>query len=274
MADMLLTYLPLFAGLLVASACAGILAGFLGVGGGIVLVPAMFWMFDLVDFPPELSMHMAVATSLGTIIFTAISSARAHHARGGINTQLLRRWGPFIALSALAGGLAARLFDPGALMAVFSVVGLLVALNFLRPSPLVVAEGLPQSRVANAAIATLIGGVSSLMGIGGGTLGVPTLSAFSYPITRAVGTSAAFGLIIAVPAACGFAISGLGVEGRPPASLGYISLPAVLAIIPITTSLAPVGARLAHSVDGKWVKYGFAVFLGATSIRMLISAFG
>lgn len=268
-----MTYLPLLAGLLVASVFAGILAGFLGVGGGIVLVPAMFWMFGFVDFPRELAMHMAVATSLGTIIFTAISSARAHHARGGVDMDLLRRWGPFIAAGALAGGLAARFFDPATLTAVFGTVGLLVALNFLRPKPLVIAQDLPKSRAANAGIAGVIGTVSSLMGIGGGTLGVPTLSAFSYPITRAVGTSAAFGLIIAVPAVVGFVISGIGVPGRPPLSLGYVSLPAVLAIIPITTTLAPFGAKLAHSVEARWVKYGFALFLGITALRMLISAF-
>lgn len=266
-----MAYLPLLAGLFVASALAGILAGFLGVGGGIVLVPTMYWMFNVVDFAPDVAMHMAVATSLGTIIFTAISSARSHHKRGSVDADLVRRWGPFIALGALAGGLSSRFFDTQGLLVVFGSIALLVALNFLRREPLILAEALPSATPPNVAMSGTMGFVSSLMGIGGGTLGVPLLSAYSYPITRAVGTSAAIGLIIAVPAAIGFVVSGLGVPGRPPLSLGYVSLPAVLAIIPITTALAPVGARLAHSIDARLVKLGFAAFLGITAIRMLLS---
>lgn len=271
--DAFFFYLPLIVSLVAAAAVAGVLAGFLGVGGGIVLVPTMFWLFSIVEFDAALSMHMAVATSLGTIIFTAISSARSHYRRGSVDTALLRRWGPFVAAGALAGGLIARYLDTRDLLLVFGIVALLVALNFLRRNPLVLADELPKGAVSNAAMSGSVGFVSSLMGIGGGTLGVPLLSAYSYPITKAVGTSAAFGLIIALPAALGFVISGLGVPGRPPLSLGYVSLPAVLAIIPITTLLAPVGARLAHSVDGRWVKLGFAVFLGITAVRMLLTAF-
>lgn len=266
----LMTFVPLVLGLAGASVFAGLLAGFLGVGGGIVLVPAMFWMFNLINFPEALSMHMAVATSLTTIVFTAISSARSHYKRGGVDTALLRAWGAPIAMGALAGGLVARFIDPAGLQAVFGIVGLLVAANFLMPRSLVLADTLPQSRVANYGMSGTIGFVSSLMGIGGGTLGVPTLSAFSVPIKRAVGTAAAFGLIIAVPAAIGFMISGATVPGRPPLSLGYVSLPAVVLIIPFTTALAPIGARLAHKVEPQWVKRGFALFLGITAIRMLL----
>lgn len=274
MADGILTYLPLLFGLLGASVFAGLIAGFLGVGGGIVLVPSMFWMFGFIDFPQELAMHMAVATSLGTIIFTSISSARAHYKRGSVDLELLKVWGPLISLGALSGGLLSQFFDPSALTAVFGCVGLLVALNFLRPNPLIIADRLPENKSANGSIAVSIGVVSALMGIGGGTLGVPTLSAFSYPIKKAVGTSAAFGLLIAVPATIGFIVAGSGVEDRPPFSLGYISIPAVLAIIPVTTTLAPVGARLAHKLGGNAIKFGFALFLGVTSLRMLSTAVG
>ncbi|MEP1613408.1 MAG: sulfite exporter TauE/SafE family protein [Roseobacter sp.] len=266
-------YAVLVAGLAVASAFAGILAGFLGVGGGIVLVPAMFWMFELIDFSPELSMHMAVATSLATIIFTAISSSRAHHKRGNVDASLVKRWAIPMAVGALSGGLVARYFDGDMLKLVFGTIGVLVALNFCRPRSLVLGEQLPASPFGTASISASIGLISSLMGIGGGTLGVPTLTAFSVPMKRAVGTAAAFGLIIAVPAVVGFVVSGWGVAGRPPLSLGYVSLPAACAIIPITTVLAPVGAEMAHRLPGQWIKYGFAVFLGITSLRMLSSAF-
>lgn len=268
------SYLPLALGLGAAAIVAGLMAGFLGVGGGIVLVPVLFWLFTFIDFPDTLSMHMAVATSLATIVFTAISSMRAHHKRGAVDVPLLRKWGVPVGLGALAGGLVARFIDPAGLKMIFGFVALLVSANLATPRTLVVSDHLPESRAANAGIAGAIGLVSSLMGIGGGTLGVPTLAAFSYPIHRAVGTAAAFGLIIALPAVAGFVLSGLGVPDRPPLSAGYVSLPAALIIIPFTTALAPVGAKLAHDLDAKWVKRGFALFLGITAVRMLIAAFG
>ncbi len=268
------SYLFLALGLGGASVLAGLLAGFLGVGGGIVLVPVLFWLFTFIDFPDTLSMHMAVATSLGTIVFTAISSTRAHHERGAVDLDLLKAWGVPIAVGALTGGLMARFIDPAGLKAIFGFVALAVAVNLATPKTFVISDRLPEGRAKNASIAGAIGLVSSLMGIGGGTLGVPTLAAFSYPIHRAVGTAAAFGLIIAVPAVIGFVISGLGVADRPPLSLGYVSLPAVLIIIPFTTFMAPIGARLAHDLDAIWVKRGFAVFLAITSVRMLSSVFG
>ncbi len=261
-------------GLGLAAIVAGLIAGFLGVGGGIVLVPVLFWLFTLIDFPQELSMHMAVATSLATIIFTSVSSVRAHHGRGSVDLSLVRSWAIPIGLGALSGGLLARLIDPDGLKVVFGVVALCVAVNLATPKSLVVSDHLPTSKPLNVTIAGTIGLVSSLMGIGGGTLGVPTLVAFSVPIRMAVGTAAAFGLIIALPAVAGFVFSGWGIPGRPPASLGYVSLPAVAIIIPFTIFLAPIGARFAHSVDGKWVKRGFAAFLAVTAVRMLASAWG
>ncbi len=253
-----------------ASIIAGIVAGLLGVGGGIVIVPVLFWVFTLIDFPNELAMPMAVATSLATIITTSISSMRAHHKRGAVDFDLLRRWAVPVGLGALAGGLAARYIDADFMTAVFGTVGLLVAVNLSLPRTLVVADELP-NRFVQVVIAGVIGLVSSLMGIGGGTLGVPTLAAFSYPIHRAVGTASAFGLIISVPAVFGFIVSGWDVAGRPPLSLGYVSLVATAIILPFTTFFAPYGARLAHSLEPIWVKRVFAVFLTITAAKMLHS---
>lgn len=265
------TYAPLIIGLLAASTIAGLIAGFLGVGGGIVLVPVMVWIFGAIDFPAELAMHMAVATSLATIVFTALPSARAHYQMGGVMVDVVKRWGPFVAAAALAGGLVARYIEPAALTLIFAIVALLVSANFLKSKPVVLAEALPSDLPRSAAIASSIGLVSSLMGIGGGTLGVPTMTAFSVPIKKAVGTSAAIGLFIAIPAAIGFIVSGIDVPGRPPLSLGYVSVPAVILIVPVTMYLAPVGARLAHQMEGVWVKRGFAAFLSLTALRMLLS---
>ncbi|MCD1626031.1 sulfite exporter TauE/SafE family protein [Seohaeicola saemankumensis] len=257
---------------MIAAAFAGILAGLLGVGGGIVIVPVLFWVFTFIQFDPALAMPLAVATSLATIIATALSSARAHHKRGAVDMLLVKRWGPWMAAGALLGGAVAGLVDGTALLLVFGIVGLAVSVNLARPKTLVLSDDLPRGKAAQPALAGLIGTVSAMMGIGGGTLGVPVLTACSVPVHRAVGTAAAFGLIIAVPAVIALIIAGLGVEGRPPLSLGYVNLVAAALILPISTTLAPRGAQLAHALDAKWVKRAFAVFLAITSLRMLWTA--
>ncbi|WP_136685612.1 sulfite exporter TauE/SafE family protein [Falsirhodobacter xinxiangensis] len=259
----------LLAGLLAASALAGVLSGLLGVGGGIVLVPVLFWLFTLTEVEDDVAMHMAVASSLATIIATSVVSARAHRKKDGIDAAILWRWGPAVAFGALASGLAARFIDGDVLRAVFGIVAVLVAINMATPKSLVLRAEMPASRTVNAAIACVIGAFSALMGIGGGSLAVPTMVAFSVPIRRAVGTASMLGLFIAVPATAGFVLSGLGVADRLPFSVGYVNLVAVALILPLTTALAPFGAGLAHSLDPRIVKRFFAVFLGITAIKML-----
>lgn len=264
--------LALGGGLIAASILAGVVAGLLGVGGGIVIVPVLFWMFAAVRFPTELAMHMAVATSLATIVTTSISSTMAHNRKGAVDWVLLRRWAPFLALGALAGGLTARLFDATILTGVFGVVALLVALNLATRRTLVISDQLPPTPV-QMLLAGITGFISSLMGIGGGTIGVPTMAAFTVPIHRAVGTASVFGLAIAVPAVIGFVISGWDVPGRPPFSLGYVSIVAAAIILPFTTYFAPIGARLAHRLEPICVKRAFALFLTVTAIKMLHTSF-
>ena len=263
----------LVAGLLVTGAIAGILAGLLGVGGGIVIVPVLFLLFNALEIPDTVAMHVAVATSLSTIILTSISSARAHHRRGAVDPDLLRLWAPFIFAGAGFGGYVSQYIKAGYLTAIFGGVALLVALNMANPKKFVIADSLPENPVKNGTIGGIIGTFSALMGIGGGTLTVPTLTLFSVPVHRAVGTAAAFGFIIAVPATLGFIYAGWGVEGRPPLSLGYVSIPAALIIFSATILTAPQGARLAHAINPQALKIAFAVFLAITSIRMLMKVF-
>ena len=251
---------------------AGTLAGLLGVGGGIVIVPILFLVFEGLDFPDATLMQVAVATSLLTIIPTSIASARAHHARGNVDTALLRRWGPWVFAGALVGGLLSFVLSGDALRLVFGLVALVVAVNMAVPSQLVLGPHLPRSTAAQGGTAGAIGTFSALMGIGGGTLSVPVLSAFSYPTHRAVGTAAAFGFLIAVPAVLGFVWSGLGEPGRPPLSLGWVNLAAAAVIFPVTTLVAPVGARIAHRLPAERLRLVFAIFLGLTALRMLWSA--
>jgi uncharacterized membrane protein YfcA len=265
------TVAALIAGLLFTGVVSGTLAGLLGVGGGIVIVPVLFWVLTLLDFPDEVISHLAVATSLAVIIPTSISSMRAHNKRGNVDRSLLKLWGPAMFVGALIGGILSKYIPGGGLRLVFGVVGVLVAVNMALPRALVLAEHLPKSGLVNRAIATVIGFISSLMGIGGGTLSVPTLAAFSFPVHRAVGSSAALGLLIAVPAVAGFIWAGLDVADRPPFSLGYVSLPAAAIIAPTSFLLAPLGARIAHALNARYLKLAFAVFLALTSARMLLS---
>ncbi len=261
----------LIAGMALTGMIGGILAGLLGVGGGIVIVPVLFWVLKTFQISPEHASHLAVATSLATIIPTSISSMRAHAKRGTVDRDLLRVWGPAVFVGALIGGGLAKVVSGDALRMIFGVVGILVAVNMAIPKTLVISESLPSSGLVNRAIAAVIGIISSLMGIGGGTLSVPTLSAFSFPAHRAVGTAAALGFLIAVPGVAGFIYAGLGVEGLPPGSLGYVSLPAALIIAPVSYLCAPLGARLAHALDARNLKRAFALFLAITAVRMLMS---
>lgn len=264
--------LPLTAALAASAAFAGLLAGLLGVGGGIVLVPVLVWVLQATGFPPAITMHMAVATSLATIVFTSVSSARAHDRRGAVDRRVLLLWGPGIVAGAFAGGLAARAIDPGGLKTVFGIVALLIAANLATPRIFVLAPDLPASRAPNWAMGGIIGVFSALMGIGGGAMSVPLLTAFSIDIRRAVGTAATFGFVIAVPATVGFMISGWSVPDRPPLSLGYVNLIAVAVILPFSTAAAPLGAKLAHWANPVWIRRLFSGFLIVTAIRMLTSA--
>ncbi|MBT8459432.1 MAG: sulfite exporter TauE/SafE family protein, partial [Boseongicola sp.] len=201
---------------MVTGAIAGILAGLLGVGGGIVIVPVLFLLADFLGFPSELAMPMAVGTSLATIIPTSMSSARSHHKRGSMDIDLLKVWAPFVFAGAALGGVLASFVSGTFLTLLFGVIALIVAVNLALPKAIVVAQALPNGVLARTTVPTGVGVFSALMGIGGGTLSVPILTAFSYPVHRAIGTAAALGLVIAVPAVCGFIWAVWAVVGRPP----------------------------------------------------------
>lgn len=255
-------------------AVAGVLAGLLGVGGGIVIVPVLFIVLNLLSVSPDVLMHVAVGTSLATIVPTSISSARSHNKKGAIDFGLLRGWGPFIFAGALTGGLLSAVLASGHLTLIFGVIAVAVALNMARKKPMVVSDALPTGALPRAGIPFGIGTFSALMGIGGGTLSVPVLSAFSVPVHRAVGTSSLFGLLIAVPAVLGFVWSGWGVPNRPPLSLGYVNIAAAVLIFSSSVFFAPVGARLAHAINARTLRLAFAIFLGISGARMLWSVLG
>ncbi len=268
----LATFAPFFAMLLAAGMIAGLMAGLLGVGGGMIIVPVLLYMFALMDVPEEHRMHLAVGTSLATIIVTSIMSVRAHRQRGSIDFDIVRSWAPWLILGVVAGTVVAALLDASGLKIVFGAVALIVAAYMaFAKADFVIAKQPPQG-AAKVAAASSIGGLSTLIGIGGGTFTVPTLVLSSVPARLAVGTAAAVGILIAIPGALGFVLTGLGQEGLPPLSLGYVNMAAFAALIPMTSLFAPLGARIAHSISPTWLKRAFAVFLLVNGTNILLSA--
>ncbi len=249
---------------------AGLTAGLLGLGGGLVIVPVTYHVFTLLDVDLSVRMHMAVGTSLACIVPTALSSARAHHRRGSLDPVLLRALAPSVALGVAIAAFATRYLSGDVLAMIFGVVALLVAGQMLVGGrDWFPGLRLSQHEIARLGLGGIIGGLSTLMGIGGGTLSVPLLRACGTPMRRAVGTASAIGVVIAVPGAAGFMITGLGIDGRPPLSLGYVSVAGFACIVPMGLVTAPLGASLAHRVNATRLRQAFALFLAATAVRVL-----
>lgn len=265
--------LPLILIAVGAGIAGGILAGLLGVGGGIVIVPALYLALSTVGMDPAITMQVAVSTSLATIVFTSLSSGYGHFKRGAIDLDLLRLWAPSLLVGVIIGALLGGYVSGLILVAVFAVVAALVAIDmiFRKTTDDLAVRSFPKQ--VWAALGVVTGALSAMMGIGGGTIGVPLLNFLGYDIRRAVGTSAAIGFIIGLPGAIVYAISGLGVEGLPPFSVGYVNLAAAAIIIPLTSSFAHVGVRLAHSIPRRALRFAFGIFLMITSLRMLYDLF-
>ncbi len=260
--------------LIIAGAFAGFIAGLLGVGGGIIVVPALFFILGALGVGEAVRMHVAVGTSLATIIVTSLISARSHASRGAVDMALLRQWTPGIILGSTAGSVLALMMDGRSLTALFAAIALAMAVQMAFGNPdWRVADERPRGLTAQA-IAAMIGAISALMGIGGGAMSILALSLYGYPIHLAVGTAAAIGSLLAVPGTIGFILGGWGDPALPPFSLGYVNLLAALLILPTSMLFAPLGAKAAHALPMRTLKLAFAVFLAATSIRMFVSVLG
>ena len=258
--------------LLVVGAAAGILAGLLGVGGGIILVPAYFYLFTGIGYGGEEVMQVCLATSLATIIVTSARSVLAHNRKGAVDWSILRGWAPGIALGALVGVMVVARLHTTTLQAIFGCLALTVAsyMAFGR-ADWRLGDRMPGPRV-RFSVSPFIGFLSVLMGIGGGSFGVPLMTLYGTPIHRAVATAAGFGITIALPSALAFLT--VHVTGAPPYTLGAVNIPAFLITIAMTMITAPMGAALAHRTDPKKLKRIFAVFLAIVALNMLRKSFG
>lgn len=264
--------LQLAALLAVIGGIAGVIAGLLGVGGGIVLVPAFFYAFSALGYGGPQLMQVCLATSLATIIVTSLKSVRAHNKRGAVDWEILKGWGPWIAGGALVGMIAASGLKSVFLQGIFGVLGLTVGLYLaFGRAEWRLGDTMPRG-VPRAATGSTLGFLSVLMGIGGGSFGVPLMSLFGVPIHRAVATAAGFGVIIAVPSVAGFLT--MNVEAPPPYTLGAVNLPAFALVIAMTLITTPWGVKLAHAMDPKPLKRVFAVFIMVMAVNMLRKALG
>jgi uncharacterized membrane protein YfcA len=266
-------WLPLLAALVASGAAGGLLAGLLGVGGGIVIVPALDLALTQAGVDPAVALHVAVATSMATIVPTSISSSRTHAKRGFVDRAVIRRWAPWVVAGSLGGAMVASRVDARGLAALFGVMALVVALKMLLPFDRVVLRSeLPRGPVG-AVVPASIGAISAMMGIGGGTLTVPTLTLCGTPVHVAVGTAAQLGLWISVPATIGYLFANTAGVATPPWTAGYVSLPGFALVGAIAWFVAPFGARLAHSLERRRLSAAFGVFLCAVAVRMLYRTF-
>jgi uncharacterized membrane protein YfcA len=264
---------PLIAILAMSGLLAGFVAGMLGVGGGIVTVPLLEYSLRFAHVPDEYRMHVAVATSLAAIIPTSITSARTHHARGAVDTSLARSWALPVVLGAAVGSVSASHAPQGVLSGVFGSVALLIALKMLLPlDHWRAASDVPRG-AGGALLSFLIGGISAIMGIGGGTLTVPSLSLCGYPIHRAVGTAALFGVFISIPGTAGYLLARPEAP-LPWATVGFVSLVGLVLITPGSMLTATFGARVAHRLSRRRLSQVFGCFLAVVGARMVYRALG
>lgn len=261
--------LILAAVMLATGAVGGVLAGLLGIGGGIVIVPALDAALSFLHVDPAIRMHMAVATSLATIIPTSIASSRAHHKRAAVDIDLVRRWAIFVILGSLLGSWIAAQVDSSVLYIVFASVALIIAIKLVLPlEGKTLSQDVPRGSLV-LLVPTGIGTISSMMGIGGGTLSVAALTLFNQPIHKAVGTAALFGLAISLPGTIGFMVAGFDDPRLPMGSVGYVNLIGFALISPMTVLTAPIGASIAHRLSQRQLSLVFGIFLLAMSVRMI-----
>jgi uncharacterized membrane protein YfcA len=268
----LATLLPMLAILLVIGAFAGVIGGLLGVGGGIVLVPAFFYAFRHLGYGGDQLMQVCIATSMATIVITSLRSVSAHNRKGAVDWEVLKTWGPALVIAAAAGTFVASHVSSVTLQAVFGLLAGLAGLwmAFARDHWRLGAE-MPTEPLRST-LAGSVGFFSAMMGIGGGTFGVPLMTLYAMPIHRAVATASGFGVLIAVPSVLGFLF--LPVAEALPWSIGAVNLPAFLVVIGTTLLTTPLGVRLAHAMNPKPLKRAFAVFLTLVALNMLRKVLG
>ena len=273
--------MPVMEGLLLAStllfagAMAGLTAGLFGNGGGFVVVPALLFVFSFLGYQDDGLIYVAVGTSLATIVVSSFRAALTHHKLGSLDREVLRTWAPWLTIGVAVGVYLASQTDAKGLTLVFAGGVGFYSIYFLFPTMLdkYSFERLP-SGLSRASFATVLGGFSALLGIGGGTPTVITMTLCGRSIVQAVGTATGVGFIIGLAGCLGFCMIGLmqSMSVGPPGSLGFVNLPALLAISLASLITAPMGAKLAHDLEQIVLKRMFGTYLIAVSITMFVTS--
>ena len=257
-----------------AGLVAGITAGLFGNGGGFVVVPALLIVFPFLHSASSELMRVAVGTSLASIVISSARAVHAHSRRGAVDFKVLRDWSIWVVLGVGAGLYIASFTDSKSLVYVFAAGVLVYSIYFLFPNLFDSLKGklsMPTG-MARATLASFLGGFSSLLGIGGGTITVMTMVLCNRPAHQAVATASGVGFLIGLPGAVGFLIMGLGAPDLPMGSIGYVNIPALMAISLFSIISAPIGARWAHSLDEVHLKRLFGLYLILVSITMFAKA--
>lgn len=264
----------LLVGVLVAGFAAGFAGGLFGIGGGIVTVPALYAAFRALGVEDGPSLKTAIGTSLAVIIVTSIRSLMTHHRAGHVDAEMLRAWAPWIALGAGAGGALAKWAPAELLTVVFAGGAFYIAWRrlFAEHKPPAASGSLLRKRM-KIPLGAGTGLFSSLMDIGGGAVGVMVMTVAGRTMHQAIATSAGFGVAVAVPGVVGFILSGRGAEGLPPFSLGFVNGPAFAAMALTAAIAAPMGARLAHRVDGARLSKLFGAYVLVAAVLLAWDVF-
>jgi len=263
---------PLIA-MLAAGLLAGFAAGIFGIGGGFVVVPALIIVLPLLGGDHSQYAHVAIGTSAATIIVPSIRSLRSHARRGAVEFEVLKTWAPGLTIGAALGVMLADRVDGHVLTMIFATGVLLMSVNFLVPKlgSKVISDQMPIG-MTRVSLAGGLGTFSSLLGIGGGTIAIMVMTLCGRSIHRAIATASGVGTLIAVPSAIGFAIIGLKEPGLPWGSLGYVNMPAAVAISAMSVITAPYGVAVAHRMDPALLKRVFGVYLIFIAIIMFSKA--
>ena len=256
----------------ITATIAGFFAGFFGIGGGIITVPCLFYIFNSIGIDKSLIMHLSVGTSFAIIVPTAMMSVYTHYKHKAVDLNILKTYGIFVVIGVVIGAFSAALMDTKSLVLFFSLIIYLLALNliFLKDkTKLKIKFNLIQSTI----FGFVVGFISSLMGIGGAIMNVPILKFVGYTINKAIGTAASIGFLISIFGTIGFLCTGLIMQKNIPLSTGFINIPAFLIFIPITIIMAKVGATSVHKIKREIIAKLFGFFLIVIASRFLYEYF-
>ena len=251
----------------------GFLAGLFGIGGGLITVPVLYYIFGSAGLNQAFVMHLAVGTSFAIIIPTSITSTMTHMKFKGVDFSIVKTFGTFVIIGVILGTIFAASLKTASLILFFSIITMFIAFYFLIEEEKTNPVPRKINLIYRIIYGFLSGFLSAPMGIGGGIINTPILKMFGYPINVAIGSSAAVGFLISLIGAIGFATSGSYLNINAPLSLGFVNIPAFLIFVPITTLMARIGAKTVHKVNKKLIGKLFGIFLLFISCRLFFEYF-